>query len=95
MGRDAYRTAATMTLEEAIAKLDTLDEDADEDEDVTLYVREPWTASSECVAAPSGSNPAGFRYFLEVSIIREVLEGIEGTDIDPIVRVIHYAEYDA
>jgi hypothetical protein len=92
-----------MTLAEAIRDLDSLDEES------TIYAAEPWSADSQAVVVPepdSGSLPTearklGLKYFLEVSITREFLEGwvgsleAEPTTQDMVTRVIQYAVDDA
>jgi hypothetical protein len=66
-----------MTLLEAVESLDSLDDEN------TIYAAEPWTETSHAitVAEPNGRFPApqatnaGLRYFLEVSIARDFLDG--------------------
>jgi hypothetical protein len=96
-----------VTLRQAIARLDEWDEDA------TLYVAgEPseWSSDSEVavgvedVEAEIETLPVeaeGKRYFLEISVAREVLAG-EQRNLDReltlderVARVIHYARFDA
>jgi hypothetical protein len=66
-----------MTLLDAVERLDSLDDDS------TIYATEPWTETSHAITVtePDGRFPsaqatrAGFRYFLEVSIPRDFLDG--------------------
>jgi hypothetical protein len=92
-----------MKLIEAISKLASLDE-AD-----TSYASEPWAPDSEVVLAeqpesgglPDEAKRHGLKYFLEVFIAREVLEGWltnldnEPTLEDTCARIIEYAINDA
>jgi hypothetical protein len=89
-----------VTLVDAIAGLDALDEDA------VLFARQPWSATSEVtianladdLRAPAAVIDAGFAYLLEVHVAREVLEVFEGrpTTLDEKLRLLlHYAEHDA
>lgn len=88
-----------MKLIEAIEQLSTLDEDA------TLCARRPWTADSECTVIeldegtiPKATEKAGFAYFLEVEVAREIL-GVFGKrkpTLDQKFRlIVFYAENDA
>jgi len=66
-----------MTLLDAVERLDSLDDDS------TIYAAEPWTETSHAITVtePDGRFPAaqatraGLRYFLEVSIARDFLDG--------------------
>ena len=89
-----------MTLAEAIARIDQLDEDS------TILVRTPWAPDAEALVAPltdgcvipAEVSQAGYSYFLEVSVAREVLEGFPALDavLEKRVRLLqHYAEFDA
>ena len=91
---------STLTLEEAVRKLDSLDENG------TLCVRRPWTPSAECVLVeldaqlrvPEHVTVAGFDYFLEVHVAREVVEVLDEETTSPDRKVqllLHYAEFDA
>lgn len=89
-----------MTLDEAVKRLDTVQED------LMLCAREPWSKNSECLlfvpdetfTVPQSLKDIGFVYFLEVSTAREVL-GVFGekppTDEEKVRLLIHYAENDA
>src|SRR5258708_3324507 len=80
MSRRLFKMGQAVTLFEAIKNLSDLDEND------TIYVAEPWTENSKAIVAPepvSGGLPAeaaglGLKYFLEVSVAREVLEGWTG-----------------
>jgi hypothetical protein len=92
-----------MTLLEAIRALHSLDEES------TIYASEPWTEKSKAVVAAepeSGGLPAeaqerGMKYFLEVFVARQFLEGWLGSlDAEPTfqekcARLIQYAITDA
>lgn len=89
--------------------LDVVKKLAKLDEDHTIYAVEPWTWESEaCVAMepddediPSKASKIGAKYFIEVSIAKEFLEGwVESEGLTPsdrerCDRLIHYAIYDA
>jgi hypothetical protein len=92
-----------MTLFEAIRDMSSLDEES------TIYAAEPWTADSKTIVAPepeAGGLPPeaqgfGLKYFLEVFIAREFLEGwVSSLDTEPtlqekVARLIKYAISDA
>jgi hypothetical protein len=92
-----------MTLLEAIRDLDSSDEGS------TIYAAEPWSADSLAVVAPepdTGGLPAeaqkpGLKYFLEVFVARDFLEGwvgslnAEPTTQEKVARLIKYAITDA
>ena len=92
-----------MTLHEAIRDLDSLDGES------TIYAAAPWTADSQAIVTPepdAGGLPTkvrklGLKYFLEVFIVREFLQGwIHNLDAPPstqekVGRVIQYAINDA
>lgn len=92
-----------MTLLEAIRVLDALDTSH------TIYAMEPWHADSSVIVGqeaddgtmPSEAAALGLKYFLEISITLEVIEGwrdnIEYTPtLEQICNmVIYYATYDA
>ncbi len=95
--------AIRMILLEIIRDLDSLDEGS------TIYAGEPWMAQSQVVVAPepdSGGLPPdgqklGLKYFLEVFLAREFLEGWvanlqrEPTLEEKCARLIKYAATDA
>jgi hypothetical protein len=66
-----------MTLNSVIADLGALDEAA------TIYAAEPWTGDSTALVAqepsagglPPEAEGAGLKYFIEVAIARDFLEG--------------------
>ena len=90
-------------LEDAIGRLASVDQDA------TIYAAEPWSGDSSAVVAielDSGGGPAeaarlGLKYFLEVSVARDFLEGWESTlgstptEQERCARLIRYAINDA
>jgi hypothetical protein len=89
-----------MILEMAIDQLDTLDEDA------TIFVKRPWSASSEARVSPLDKHSGvlaklkadGFEYFLEVHVAREALGVFEPhvpTRAEKLRLLLYYAEHDA
>lgn len=92
-----------MKLIEVIEKLDSF---AEED---TIYVAEPWSGESQAVVdtePPSGglsenAQKLGLKYFLEVFLARELLEGwVANLQAEPSLRekcerLIQYAVTDA
>lgn len=89
-----------MQLQELIAQLEELDEGG------IICAKRPWTASAEAelaapdenLAVPEEVKRAGFVYFLEVSVAREVVGVFGGKPASPDEKVrllIHYAENDA
>ena len=66
-----------MTLVEAVAALDSLDEES------TIYASRPWGSDSDVIVAhepdsgglPLDAQRLGLTYFLEVFIARQFLEG--------------------
>lgn len=89
-----------MILAGVIDQLDTLDEDS------TIFARRPWSAFAGTHVAPLGEGgcvpnavkEAGFEYFLEVPVAREVLEGTKSRSLgrDERIRLLlYYAENDA
>jgi hypothetical protein len=92
-----------MKLIEAIGNLDTLDNES------TIYAAKPWTEDSNVIVArepesggvPPEAERLGLKYFLEVFVAREFLEGWPGNlDAQPTLqekcaRVIKYAITDA
>jgi len=79
------------------------------DEYDTIYAAEPWTEDSDAMVAtgldtgrlPPEAVEAGFEYFLEIFISREVIEGwLASLTEKPSLsetckRLIEYATYDA
>ena len=89
-----------MRLAEAIRGLDGLDEDH------TLFVRRPWTPDAECIVesldeeyrVPAAITAAGYSYFLDVSVLRELFDSPPARSASHEERVsaaIHYAVHDA
>ena len=78
----------------------------DEPDGTTICVRRPWRADSDaCLVsvAPMSKIPEhviddGYEYFLEISILREILEMPEAENLSEQAKVnlaIYYAENDA
>jgi hypothetical protein len=73
------------------------------DPSLTIYAADPWSPSTIAVAAmepADGSVPEvalveQCRYFLEVFIANEVLEGWRGSQLDACRRLIQHATSDA
>ncbi len=88
-----------MQLQHAIARLDEFD-----DEQIICAVK-PWTATSEAVLTlpdqrarvPEEIEQAGFAYFLEVAVAKEVIEVLHTDDTSErrLRLLICYAETDA
>ena len=85
-----------MTLREAIERLDEWERSD------LICCRRPWTAASECVvvaaeehAVPREVAASGFKYFLEVSTAREIIEEKRFTPEQTVSLLIFYAENDA
>ena len=92
-----------MSLIETVHRLDSFDQES------TIYVSEPWTESStalvilepESRALPKGAENLGLKYFLEVFVAREFLDGWiahlerEPTTVEKTARLIQYAINDA
>jgi len=91
------------TLKSIVADLPVLDQEA------TIYAAQPWTGESKAVVAneshagglPEVAKAAGLKYFIEVAIARDFLEGWASTlDHAPSAqescdRLIQYAINDA
>lgn len=92
-----------MILLDTVRNLDSFDEGS------TIYASEPWKENSKVIVAPeteAGDLPKyagglGLKYFLEVAIAREFLDGwvagLEGvpTTSEKCARLIKYAIDDA
>jgi hypothetical protein len=91
-----------VTLQETVRDLASLDEEA------VICAAEPFTGASEAIVVPlpvAGQGEQiekpGFKYFLEVSVAREFIEGWrahlekEPTIEEKCTRLIYYAIYDA
>lgn len=92
-----------MKLIEAVEQLDALDQES------TIYASEPWTSESNALVAlepsdgglPPAAEAVGLKYFLEVFIAREFIEGwlaslgAEPTLREKCSRLIQYAVNDA
>ena len=91
-----------MQLVDVVRDLDT---QAQDDGDLeTIFVRRPWAPESDAIVAPlteDGRVPptvsaAGFEYFLEIPVAREVLEFWSNPSaLDRCNRLIEYAINDA
>ena len=93
----------TTTLIEILRSLDDLDQDA------TIFMRRPWSATAACVVAPltprstvpEAVKAAGYEYFLEVAIVHEVLDVFGNwpdkppTEDEKVRTVLYYGENDA
>lgn len=89
-----------MRLVEIVTQLDSLDLDA------IICVQRPWSPAAKCIitrpsadfGVPTEVKEAGFAYFLEVSVARDVLR-IFGdnvpTENEKMRVLIYYAENDA
>lgn len=89
-----------MNLLQVAEKIEGLDDDA------VVCARKPWTSDSEARlvsadaqgALPEEVRAAGFKYFLEVHVGKEVLEVFRGRS-EPTERklalLVYYAENDA
>jgi len=92
-----------MKLGDVLSRLASLDQDA------TIYAAEPWMYESPAVVAtepdsggiPEEAASRGFKYFLEVSLAGDFLEGWEATLVETpntqerCDRIIRYAIDDA
>ena len=92
-----------MKLIEAVHQLETLDDES------TIYAAEPWNEGSEVIveqetesgALPSEAHRLRLKYFLEVLIARDFLDGWLSTlETEPTIqqkctRLIQYAVNDA
>ncbi len=92
-----------MTLQQIVEELDSLDKAN------TIYVAEPWMENSKAMVLPEpeeGGLPLeakklGLKYFLEVFIAQDFVEGwvenlhIEPTSLQKCLRLIQYATTDA
>lgn len=94
---------STVTLTQILSRLDSLSELS------TIYVAEPWSGDSvaiiaeepDCGGLPPEAQALGLKYFLEVSVARDFLEGwfstlTERPPSDAICkRLVSYAITDA
>ena len=92
-----------MSLGEAVSQLDSLDNES------TIYAAEPWTENSKAIVErepESGGLPRiaqnlGLKYFLEVFVARDFLDGwianleTEPGDAEKSDRLIQFAINDA
>jgi hypothetical protein len=95
-----FRGGLRVQLRELIADLEHLDEE------LFICARRPWAPDAEAqltqpderLAVPEDVKKAGFVYFLDVPIAREVIGvfGQKTPSLDEKVRLLlHYAEHDA
>jgi hypothetical protein len=89
------------TIKDLIERIDEFDA-----EDV-IFAKPDWTETAEARLfrltednrAPPEAAALGFVYFLEVDLVRQVLEGFRGKPDTPLLakvrRVIQYAKFDA
>lgn len=87
-----------LTLDKIIRMLASFNED----DEMVIHMRKPWSFFSECMVVPSAEGgravQAGFDYFLEVSVALEVLEGYAEHHFsveEQCERLLFYAENDA
>ena len=89
-----------MNIEQAVSEIDSLPENT------YICVREPWAAGSEVklvpyfesFGIPQDIKDQGFKYFLEVDTVREILEPflvVNPTPDQIFSFVLYYAEHDA
>jgi len=89
-----------MNLQKVVSDIDLLPEST------YICVREPWEKSSETILVPYTENfdipnevkTQGFKYFLEVDTLREILEPflvVNPTSDQIFEFVLYYAMYDA
>ena len=92
-----------MTLGEVVSQLDAFDEES------TIYASEPWNENSRVIVTqepqlggqPKNVEDLGLRYFLEVFVAKDFLEGWMAnlgrvaTASEKTVRLIQYAVNDA
>ena len=100
---DMLYGGSNMTLYDIIIQLDSFDDES------TIYVKHPWEPESEAVvaiesddgSAPTEAEKINAKYFLEIFLVREFLEGWlsnsndHPTELDKCLRLISYAENDA
>lgn len=89
-----------MLLRDVVANLNELDEDG------IICVQRPWSGEAEArvvapdddLSVPADVQAAGFAYFLEVHVAKEVV-GVFGekppTLDESVLLLVHYAENDA
>jgi hypothetical protein len=101
--RRIFDLGKAMTLIEVVRKLESFDEES------TIYVAEPWNETSPAIVEaepetgglPTNAQLAGMKYFLEIFIARDFLEGwrkslgTEPTVLEACTRLIQYATLDA
>jgi hypothetical protein len=88
-----------MNLKNILNQIDSLDNDA------TIFAKKPWMEDSEVFLRASNEKSVtddlkakGYEYFLEVFVIKEVLEVFENRKVsleDKFNLIVFYAENDA
>lgn len=89
-----------MTLTDLVGRLDSLSDDE------MIVARRPWTAESQCaivrpaddLGVPTHVKQAGFEYFLEVHVAKEVVGVLRDRPIleqGKVDLLLFYAEHDA
>ena len=98
MGTVEDGAAGRLRLRDVVERIE------DFDDDLTIYASPDWTPDSlvivasepETGAPPPEAVAAGMRYFLEIFLVKEVLDGLEQLDLDgKTKRLIRYATDDA
>lgn len=98
MGPVGAAGVGALCLREVVERIE------DFDDELTIYAAPEWTPESAVVVArepeaggvPPEAAAAGMRYFLEVFLVREVLDGVKQLDLDgKTKRLIQYAIADA
>jgi hypothetical protein len=98
MGAVEGGAAGTLRLRDVVERIN------DFDDELTIYAAPDWTPESAAVVArepdaggvPPEAAAAGMRYFLEVFLVKEVLDGLKQLDLDgKTTRLIRYAVTDA
>jgi hypothetical protein len=89
---------ALIRLRDMVSGIDSIDDE------LTIYAATSWTPDSLAIVRhepegggePPEAKALGMTYFLEVSIVKEVLEGIKNMDLEAKTRrIIQYAVSDA
>jgi hypothetical protein len=89
-----------MNMSEVVEQIETVDVDS------AICAKKPWNQDSECVvvelddtlAVPADVEAAGFAYFLEVHVAREVLQVFgdrRPSMVEKVRLLVHYADNDA
>jgi hypothetical protein len=98
MGTMTDQTDVEASLREVVRTI------AQIDDELTIYVAPEWSPDSRATierepeggGLPPRAASSGMRYFLEVSVAKEVLEGLKDLDLEGRTeRLIRYAVTDA